>query len=595
MVLGKIISIDENYIVLKLNTDLTNFSNLINSHVIFEEEQTKIIGEIKKINIEKVDIALIGQINNNIFYSGVIRKPSFRTNCRLINKEEVAIIFDSNVSNIEKKIKFGDSPLYNNYPINVSVNKFLSNHFAILGNTGSGKSYAVAKILQNIFYNPTSPPVNANIFLFDVYGEYHGAFTKISQYCKDLSYKTYTTNLKFPDTEVLRIPIWLLGVDEISLLLGANNPLQIPIVEKALRLVSIFAKKEESIIIYKNDIIARALLEILYGGHTPTQIRDQVFAILTAYNTKDLNLKSELVQPGYVRTLRQCLIIDRDGKLQEMQLVTQFISGFIKEELQLDLPDGSFPYTLEHLKEAFNFALISEGILKSDKVYDYANILKVRLHSLINSSYKHYFQYDNYITKVDYINKLLTTPDGKKAQIVNFDINYIDDRMGKVITKIYSKMLYDFVTTIDKRASFPVHIILEEAHRYVQHDEDISLLGYNIFDRITKEGRKYGIVMGMISQSPAELSETAMSQCSNFLIFRMINPRDSAFIKSMLPNINNEMVEKLKTLSSGTCIAFGRAFEISILLSFGIPNPEPLSKNVDIGALWYKKEDIEIL
>ena len=69
------------------------------------------------------------------------------------------------------------------------------------------------------------------------------------------------------------------------------------------------------------------------------------------------------------------------------------------------------------------------------------------------------------------------------------------------------------------RATLPFHIILEEAHRYVQNDNDKFLLGYNIFERITKEGRKYGVILGLISQRPSELSETSLSQCNNFLIF----------------------------------------------------------------------------
>ncbi|HOO68456.1 MAG TPA: hypothetical protein PLC53_03725, partial [Bacilli bacterium] len=108
-----------------------------------------------------------------------------------------------------------------------------------------------------------------------------------------------------------------------------------------------------------NDIISRALLEILYTGGTPSQIRDQIFAVLTSFNTKDLNLDSKVTVPGWTRPLRQCLIIDKDGKLPEMQLIGEYFHSFIKEGLDLKFPDGSFPYTLENLNEAFDFALIS--------------------------------------------------------------------------------------------------------------------------------------------------------------------------------------------------------------------------------------------
>ena len=127
---------------------------------------------------------------------------------------------------------------------------------------------------------------------------------------------------------------------------------------------------------------------------------------------------------------------------------------------------------------------------------------------------------------------------------------------------------------------------MEEAHRYVQKDNDEYLLGYNIFNRIAKEGRKYGVVMGILSQRPVEISETIISQVSNFLIFKMTHPLDVEYIKSMLPNISEEIVEKQKSLQSGTCIAFGKAFRIPELIHFTMPNPAPYSSNFDMVTAW---------
>jgi uncharacterized protein len=588
--LGKISLISENNVEVDLNNK-ENQVNLVNNYVVFEQGDIRIIGEIKNADISKASVSLIGEIKDNNFLSGIISKPNFTFLCRLITPEEMDIIF-KNIQLAEKnRITIGNMPLHGDYSVDININDLFSYHFAIFGNTGSGKSYGITKILQTIFYKQTNIPDNANIFLFDVYGEYHNAFSNIKDTVGNSLFKTYTTNLKFPDTEVLKIPLWLLGVDDVALLLGADNHIQLAIIEKALRLVSVFAKEEEKVIVYKNDIIARALLEILYGGSTPSQIRDQIFAVLTVYNTKELSLESKIVQPGYTRSLRQCLVIDSDGKLNEMQLVTEFIVSFIKDDLELKLPDGSFPYTLDNLKEAFEFSLISEGILKSDRVYDYANILKVRLLSLINSDNRTYFDYPQYVSRDEYLKRVLITPSGKKAQIVNFNISYIDDRFAKVITKIFSKMLYDLAVRINEKASFPMHIILEEAHRYVQNDNDIFLLGYNIFERIAKEGRKYGILLGLISQRPSELSETALSQCSNFLIFRMLHPVDIDFIKNMVPDIAEDTIKKLKILRPGNCVAFGTAFKIPMLLKFDMPSPEPYSKNADIGRAWYKRTE----
>lgn len=251
------------------------------------------------------------------------------------------------------------------------------------------------------------------------------------------------------------------------------------------------------------------------------------------------------------------------------------------------MPDGSFKYGLEDLKLALDFALLSEGALNSNKVYDESNVLKVRLHTLLNGDYARYFECERYVTRDEYIKELLMTSNGRKAQIINFNINYVDDRFAKIITKIYSKLLFDYAKNLEKRATLPFHIILEEAHRYVQNDNDVNLLGYNIFDRITKEGRKYGVLLGLISQRPSDLSETSISQCSNFLIFKMLHPRDIQYIRDMVPNITNEIVKRLRILQPGNCIGFGSAFHVPVLIRMDKPNPAPSSSSCDVSGNWF--------
>lgn len=580
--IGKVIEIGKSTVVVELTLTDEQKREIINYHVAFDMEGSTIIGEIASIEKTTAHISLLGEIRNAKFTPGISKKPYYMSVCRIIRNDELPIIVGNTN---EKSVYIGRLSQYNGYQVYAKVNDLFSNHFAILGNTGSGKSHGMARILQNIF-SDTIYPKNANFFLFDAYGEYNNTFIFND---KNVS-KVYTTKIEeFSDarTELLKIPLWLLDVDDIALLLNATKSTQLPIIEKALKLVGVFARNEEEIITYKNDIIAKALNELLYSGGTPSQIRDQIFAVLTSFNTKDLNLDAKVVVPGWTRPLRQCLIIDKDGKLQEMQLLGEFFNSFIKEDLKLELPDGTFPFTLEHLNQAFDFALISEGILKSDKVYDDNHVLKVRLESLMNGSYKEYFNIDKYITKEQFIDSLVKSKDGEKKQIINFNISYVDDRFAKVLVKIISKLLFEYSLALDNRASFPIHILLEEAHRYVQNDDDINILGYNIFERITKEGRKYGVILGMISQRPSEISETAISQCTNFLVFRMQHPKDLNYIREMVPNITEEMVPKFKVLQPGNCVAFGVAFKLPMQLKLDMPSPTPLSQNIDISKCWY--------
>ena len=596
--LGTIIGIEEDTVLVSINVDLNKINNLVGFHVVMESDDYKIVGEVSHLKDNIAYVNLLGEFINDKFVFGIVHKPAFSSSVKIVSKERIPLIIGIDKYEENRHLYLGNSALYEGIKIGVDVNTYFGNHFAIFGSTGSGKSCSVARIMQNLFEKQNSIPYKASIFMFDAYGEYHSAFSKLHEKVPQINFKAYTTNLNDPNLvyaqgiqvsnhELLRIPLWLLGLDDIALLLEAEKSSQMPIIEKALKLVTVFGQEEDLVIKHKNDIIARALLDILSSGKPSSQLRDQIFSVLAHYNTKDLNLETPVFQPGYTRPLKQCFLIDATGKIREMELLTEFIESFLSSDLELNLPDGSFKYTLKDLQDAFDFALIAEGVLNSDKVFDDFNVLKVRLHSLVSSEYSKYFEYDEYITRDEYIRRLLTAEDGRKAQIINFNINYVDDRLAKTITKIYSKLLFDYAKGLKKRGSLPFHIVLEEAHRYVQNDNDVNLLGYNIFERITKEGRKYGVLLGLISQRPSELSETTLSQCSNFLIFKMLHPKDVAYIKEMVPNVTTETVKKLRVLQPGTCVAFGSAFKIPVIVKMEMPDPMPSSDSCDISNLWF--------
>ena len=588
--LGSIKEIIDNSVIIKLDIDISNQPNLVNLHVVFENEGKRIVGEIANVNQTEMLANIVGEIESDTsFIPGATLKPSFKSQVRLIKMEELALILG------DQELKpgytnFGSSNVYTNYRINVPINDFFSNHFAVLGNSGAGKSSTVASIIQKLFRG-NKTPINSTMFFFDAFGEYTQAFTSLHEENNNINYKCYTTNPETPDGELLRIPVWLLDLDDLALLLDANNAAQLPVIEKTLKLVPILTGTSESTIKRKNDIIARAVQEIMLSGGDSVKIHDQVVAVLTKFNTPTFNLQTQIVQPGYTRTLKQCLFVDKTGKMQEMELVVEFIRGYIMEDVY-EIPDEELNkfYSLKDLQLALEFALIDEGALNSDQVFDYANIISVRLHSLVNGETAKYFEYPNYVTKDQYIDSLLfDKASGGKSQIVNFNINYVDDRIAKVMTKIISRMIFMRGALTRPRGSNAYHIIIEEAHRYVQKDKDVELLGYNIFERISKEGRKYGVFLAFITQRPSELSDTCISQCSNFVILRLLHPKDLNYVKEMVPNITSEIVLQLKNLKPGNAIAFGTGFKVPIALKIDRPNPEPLSSNVNLEDVWYRQ------
>ena len=580
--IGKIVSIKNNVVYVSLSINIYQTENLIGKNVTFNN---RYLGEIVSMSTNMAEVNLIGEIVNNKFIPGNLTMPAFGSECRLTTKEEIDIIYE--VSQTADLIRIGKSYAYNNYQIYLNVGSFFANHFAILGNSGSGKSYFVSRLLQGIFYDARRLPMNANIFLFDAFGEYQQAFDNISQVNIDLNYRVFTTNVNDERYEKLFIPFWFLTVDDLCLLLDVDDSRQIPIIEKALKLVQYFCNNTEENKMQKNDIVARSLLDIIFSGVSPNEVRNKIVTVLSKFATPEINLDINLTKGGWTRNIRQCISIDEAGKFADIEIVVSYLEQFCQNDFELVLPDGSFMYSIKDFYTALEFALISEGVFSSNKVFDYANVLKVRLNALINSTYVNYFNCERYMDKNTYLRYLLYKNNNIKCQLINFNISHVDDRFAKAIVKIYSKILFDFVTVLPNRASMPFHIILEEAHRYVQNDIDTKILGYNIFDRIAKEGRKYGILLGLISQRPSEISETTISQCSNFAIFKMFNHLDIEFVHNMIPGIGDSTMDKIKTLTPGNCMLFGTAFKMPTLTTVDLPNPTPNSDSCDIGRTWY--------
>ena len=576
----RILTINKNSASVKLGGDRSAIKDLINLHVVFEDNDKKILGEIDSISEEAVNISFLGELTSNNFIGGLIRKPSMDCKVRIINNDELKIL----TGNEKGSIPLGISPLYNGYPLNVSIDDLFSNHTAIFGNTGSGKTNGICRIIQNAFPSGDVIPYKANLFIFDSYGEYINAFSKLSDNNKYYKFKVITTNPRL-DYETLSIPVCLLNYEDVLNLLDASDFSQIAIVETAIVYARMFARKDNEAHDFKNHILSKAITSIIYTNQTASKIRDQIFEILSETNTSELNLEAEVKGIGFTRKFRDFFDIDMEGRFAERTVITDYIKSFINEEREWNFTDiEDTRYSLKDLEVALNFTLYSERYLLNEDMYDSAMSLKVRLHDLVTRDKSKFFS-NEFITLENYI-KRLQIKDNMKCQIVNFNLEDVDDRFARSIVKIFGRLFLRYTRSLSDRATFPIHMILEEAHRYVIENDDKKILGYNIFERIAKEGRKYGLIMDLITQRPTELSSNVISQCANFIIFKINHPQDLDYIAASVPNMSEDIVEKQKTLQPGTCIAFGKIFKIPMIVKMEKANPEPSSSNCQIFNNW---------
>ena len=575
----EITAISKNFAMVKLEGNASD--DLLNMNVIFEDGTKKILGEVEEVDGQQIKVSFLGEFVNDKFLGGIIRKPSLTSKIRMINQNELSeLVGDNN----DKSMILGLSPLYNDYPIKIDIDDMWSNHSAIFGNTGSGKTYGVARYVQNLFNIPNIIPFNSNIFIFNNTDEYDNAFKSISNFNINFNYKMFS--LSGESSNRIRLPLWLLSVDDYANLLDVTEYSQLAVIEKMLSLVSAFARNDEESKRYKNHLIASAITSVLYTNQTPGRIRDQIFSILEKCNTDELNLDFEVPGIGYTRQFRKCFEIDSKGEFAERVLIAEYIQKFIDNTTKWNEDFVPIYFTLDDLETALNFALISEGLLLNEKSYSAAMALKVRLHTLNNSSYKKIFEYDRFVNATEFLMDIIMIGQNKRAQIINFVLEGIDDRFAKAIVKVYCRIIFKFSKGLKERGAMPIHLMLEEAHRYVQRDTDINILGYNMFERIAKEGRKFGVVLDLITQRPTELSEAVISQCTNFLIFKITHPTDLDYIRKMVPNISSDIIEKQKSLQSGTCVAFGKMMKIPMIVKMQLPNPEPKSSNASIYSKW---------
>lgn len=580
---GKIKYISDNTAVVEINKDGNLVSNLMNLHVVFESNGDKLLGEVKNVDENSVKIELLGEFAGTRFIAGTIKKPTLTSTLRVINEEELDIIMGKADEN---SLYIGKSPIYKDRSIYANINDLFSNHLAIFGNSGSGKSCSVSRIVQNIFLNQNFLAQNANLFIFDAYGEYKNAFRDINKINPAYQYKFLTTNPTEETDMLFQLPVFLFTNDDVALLLNADNHAQLTIIERMMKLAKLFSRNDAVTEKLKNHLIAKAIQSVLFSNQNASGKKNDIFTIISSCQTPAFNMNTEIQGIGYTRRFSECFKIDSKGEFGESVLINEYIAKKLNEELEstIEVPSQAF-FTLKDMEKALEFTLIGEGFLNNRLMQDSAIILKVRLHSIINSRNALYFDIKQYITLEQYISSLIVL-NHRRSQIININLEDVDDNLAKVIVKIVSKMIFDFSKSRKIRASIPFHLIIEEAHRYVVADNDKFLLGYNIFERIAKEGRKYGVLIDLISQRPVDISETVVAQMSNFLVLKMTHPKDLEYIEKMLPNVSSDIIEKLNSLQSGTLVSFGNAFKIPLLIKMDLPNPLPYSSNCDVIARW---------
>lgn len=610
--IGRITSVGINGVVVDVNSDLGNYINTIDgilfigevgSYVSIYEIGRTIIAEIIGVD-EKVQLAnvnelarpnskrqiylnLIGEIVGDKFCFGVSKMPLIFSTVYMISQKELITMLEvgeeeirvSEETDSTRKIllTIGKSVVFPDYEVKVNIDKFFGFHFAVFGNTGSGKSNTIARILQNIFEKQNYSAKGAKFVIIDSNGEYNKAFSKLNELNSNIKHSLLSTDEV--GEKKFEIPVWALSADDWATLLHASEKTQIPVLKRAIDIARIFYNCEVDDVNIKNHILASTLLGIIQSSDTSPSKSDKLKAIVTKFQTNDISMSSIIKGD---KTLGDLIGINYGSIIDEVGVISFLMTFLNAQEISDNILKAMVPYSLSDFIKAVEFATLYEGSISSQRIQEYTSTLMTRLQSLQDGVQGRIFSKTEFNTVEEYIKSLLG-----ENQIVDLDISSLDDSSAEVVTKVLAKLILDYLKGREVKAETPINFIIEEAHRFIKNDTNYGVIGYNIFERIAKEGRKFGMLLGISSQRPSELSKTVVSQCSNFIIHRVQNPDDLQYLSKMVPYVNNNMIDRLTYLQTGNALVFGSAINLPTLTQFAQANPTTDSGNAKISEKWY--------
>lgn len=179
----------------------------------------------------------------------------------------------------------------------------------------------------------------------------------------------------------------------------------------------------------------------------------------------------------------------------------------------------------------------------------------------------------------------------KRNQIIIVDMNAVEDEVVELVASVLARMTFRLLRQAEPRNRFPVHLLLEEAHRYIAETPSrYAIDASRIYERIAKEGRKYGLFLLIASQRPSELSKTVLSQCSNFVVHRIQNPDDLSQIRQMTPFISEAVLKRLPSLPKQHALVFGTSVNLPTTFRVREARPLPQSDDAKIRDLWFHEE-----
>lgn len=530
----------------------------------------------EKEKISRVlNVSLLGYFGNKEFQRGIKELPLIDNECFLLEKEEFNKVHNF-IKDGDESIEIGFLSFEKGQKIEIGIDSLFASHIGIFGNTGSGKSYTLAKIYRELFEkykNEDKFKQNSHFLLIDFNGEYIGKNVIIEEKFKN-RYELSTTSDTYKD----KYPVTKDNIQDYlfwSIFLTATEKTQTPFLKRTLE---------------KSDVDA-------------SQIKKVVTDIFT---NEDRKIDKGVIF-NFLEDIKFFLKVDINiGSLRDNLKYhsTNNTYYFLTDSNKSDTSDNRFysnSNLIEFSNKVMSFLACKNNDFELENV-DYLNKIYLKIiYHYYNEIVRGFANQEHLAPlikrldkRISDLEKVIEIKNENKSE-KNFTIISLKDvnmDMKKILPLLICKQLYDNKKKNNEKEK-SLNFIIDEAHNilsYSSERESEAWKDYRLetFEEIIKEGRKFGVFLTIASQRPADISNTIISQLHNYFLHRLINNKDILTVEKTISYLDKVSFDYLPIMPTGTCIFTGLTAQVPVVLDIGEIQPEftPDNETIKLTKNW---------
>jgi len=582
------------------------------------------------------------------FEYGIRRYPELNNPVWYASEDDLDVIFEKRAHDPKREkrlISIGKSPLFPDYDVRIDIDGFFGKHAAILGNTGSGKSCTVTAIINAVMNNPDGNGMpHAHFIIFDTNAEYEAAFTQpeVEEQPAALLYERLVISNQANEPSGFWVPHWFMNGRDYVALFRPGEGAQTPLLHRAISAarstsqskafrIQALAAIEDSLSTMEgmlenaptgnqaayglsNLLEQVRALDSLLDRHITDFAATGLDASFQVYKESLARMRSVATGPQYA----QITALTSDGMRPQLEITRAQLAADRATDVSESLApvgiDSPVYFSFDELVERVFREELAREARTNPNLRNWVGPLLMRLEQARQDPrYRFLFKTPRFEDSLASFLRLVfgvnpsqnSGVDGGRPpwqesyetqfsaappqhNVTILDFSQLASDVLENVTALIARLILEFMQLCPERGNYPVVLVLEEAHRYIPAHAPLERQqrAREIFERIAKEGRKYGLSLLVASQRPSELSRTVLAQCNSFIAHRIQNPDDREYFKSVISSMNRELLDQLPVLPQQHALVLGDCITIPLQVRLNDVDPKPNSNDPKFFETW---------